>query len=311
MSTNQAPLKIIFLIITSCTVLNGQLNCQSSFFKSSADYNRERVRGIVITEAITGTIITTGLNYLWYKKFPHSRFHFFNDNNEWLGMDKIGHATTSYNISAIQGDLLRWAGVKQGSAAVIGSLTALAFMTMIEVMDGHSDKWGFSKGDMLANMAGCLLFEGQQLLWGQQRLSLKFSYKASIFPRYNPDELGRNLLQRILKDYNGQTYWLSANISSFFPASAKFPLWLNLSAGYGAEGMIGASANPAAINGNPVPTFDRYRQFYFSFDTDLYRINNTSPFVNSLLKLNRTFKMPSPTIEWNKIKKTQFHWIYF
>ncbi len=311
MLTNHTAFKNILILITACTVLDVHLYCQSSFFKSSANYNAERVRGIVITEAITGTVITTGLNYLWYKKFPHSRFHFFNDNNEWLGMDKIGHATTSYNIAAIQSDVFKWAGVKPATAAAIGSLTALAFMTMIEIMDGHSDKWGFSKGDMLANMAGCLLFEGQQLLWGEQRVSLKFSYKASLFPRYNPDELGRNLLQRMLKDYNGQTYWLSVNIGSFLPASVKFPRWLNLSAGYGAEGMIGASANPVAINGNPVPAFDRYRQFYFSLDTDLYRINNTSPFVNTLLKLNRTFKMPAPTIEWNKIKKTQFHWIYF
>ena len=288
-----------------------QLYSQHSFFTPADTYNAPRARGIIITEAIAGTAITVGLNYLWYKKFPHSRFHFFNDNNEWLGMDKVGHATTTYNIAAIQSDLLRWAGIRPGQAALIGSITGLAFMTMIEIMDGHSVKWGFSKGDMLANIAGCLLFEGQQLLWRGQRLSLKYSYHATIFPQHNPDELGHNWLQSMLKDYNGQTYWLSVNIGSFLPASSRFPKWLNLSAGYGAEGMIGAVRNPSQINNHPIPAFDRYRQFYFSFDTDLYRIKGLSPFAVTLLKLNRTLKMPAPAIELNRTKKAAFHWVCF
>ena len=168
---------------------------------------------------------------------------------------------------------------------------------MVEIMDGHSVKCGFSKGDMLANLAGCALFEGQQLMWGQQRVSLKYSYHHTLFTHYAPGELGRNLPQQMLKDYNGQTYWLSINIGSFLPARSDFPNWLNLSAGYGAEGMIGGVKNPTEINGSPIPAFKRYRQFYFTFDTDLYRVNGLSPFSSTLLKLNRTVKLPTPTIE--------------
>lgn len=226
-------------------------------------------------------------------------------------MDKVGHATTAYNVAAIQTDLLRWGGVKPGVAALAGTLTALGFLTMVEIMDGHSVKWGFSKGDMLANLAGCALFEGQQLMWGQQRVSLKYSYHHTLFTHYAPGELGRNLPQQMLKDYNGQTYWLSINIGSFLPARSDFPNWLNLSAGYGAEGMIGGVKNPTEINGSPVPAFKRYRQFYFTFDTDLYRTNGLSPLSTTLLKLNRTVKMPTPTIEWNKEEGTKWHWIYF
>src|SRR6186713_224237 len=100
------------------------------FFKPSSNYNQGRVNGVVFAEAAVGTAVTIGLNYLWYKKFPRSPFHFFNDNNEWLSMDKVGHATTAYNIAAIQGDLLRWGGVRAGTAALAGTLTALGFMTM-------------------------------------------------------------------------------------------------------------------------------------------------------------------------------------
>ena len=281
------------------------------FFEPAQKYDPGRVRGIVISEAIAGTLITVGLNYLWYKKFPHSPFHYFNDNNEWLNMDKAGHATTAYNIAAIQSDLLHWAGVKPGISALTGTLTALGFMTMIEVMDGHSTKWGFSKGDMLANLAGCVLFEGQQLMWREQRISLKWSYHQTLFAKYNPGELGRNLPQRMLKDYNGQSYWLSFNVGSFLPGRSDFPKWLNLTAGYGAEGMLGGVTNPTEVDGKPVPEFTRYRQFYFSFDTDLYRVEGTSPFANTLLKFNRTLKTPAPALEWNKVNGLGWHWLYY
>ena len=170
-------------------------------------------------------------------------------------MDKVGHATTAYNVAAIQSDLMRWGGVKPGTAAVIGTLTGLGFLTMIEIMDGHSVKWGFSKGDMLANLAGSILFEGQQLMWGQQRISLKYSFHHTLFAKYYPQELGSNLAQQMLKDYNGQTYWLSVNVGTFLPGNSSFPKWLNLSAGYGAEGMIGAVTNPSEINGVKIPDF--------------------------------------------------------
>jgi hypothetical protein len=284
---------------------------QRDFFQPSTNYNSSRVTGIAIGESVLATATTLWLNFLWYKKFPRSKFHLFNDNNEWLNMDKLGHATTAYNIAAIQSDILHWAGVKSTPSSLIGTFTALGFMTMIEIMDGHSEKWGFSEGDMLANISGSILFEGQQLMWGQQRFGLKYSYHRTIFPRYNPNELGENGPQRMLKDYNGQSYWLSLNVASFLPANTKFPRWFNVAAGYGAEGMVNAVTNPAEVDGKKVPSFTRYRQFYLSADADLYRINNLSPFATTVLKLNRTVKMPSPTLEWNKVEGLKFHPLYY
>ena len=37
-----------------------------------------------------------GLYSLWYKKYPQSKFHFFNDNQEWLQVDKVSHAYGAY-----------------------------------------------------------------------------------------------------------------------------------------------------------------------------------------------------------------------
>ncbi len=274
-------------------------------------FNQARFNTVVITETVLSTIGLIGLNYLWYKKFPHSRFHFFNDGKEWLNMDKAGHATTAYNMSTLQYNMMRWSGVKNNTAIWVGGLTALGFQTIIEILDGYSTKWGFSVTDMLANILGTTLFMSQQFAFNEQRVQLKFSFHKTIYPAYYPAGLGKNKWQSWLKDYNGQTYWLTINPSTFMKTNTGFPKWLNASFGYGAEGMIGANNNPSIINGKAIPHFERYRQFYFSLDADLNRIDlkNTSP--KALLSLPRLIKIPFPALEFNRKTAVKYHWLYF
>jgi hypothetical protein len=85
---------------------------------------------------------------------------------------------------------------------IAGSI-ALAYMSMIEISDCFSAKWGFSSGDMAACIAGTALFATQQSFLYQQRIQLQFSFHHSIYAQYNPEELGRNFIQRMIKDYNG------------------------------------------------------------------------------------------------------------
>ncbi len=273
--------------------------------------NRGRLTGVVVTEAVLTTAGTIALHYLWYKKFPKSRFHFFNDNAEWLTMDKIGHATTAYNFSAIQYDVMRWSGVDNKKAAWVGGLTALGLQTMIEIFDGFSSGWGFSKGDMLANITGSALFVAQQLAWGQQRARLKFSFHKTIYSKYNPAELGANKWQSWLKDYNGQTYWLSVNPASFLKSSTSFPQWLNISAGIGADGMIGARTNPAMIGNVKIPEFKRQHRFLLSADVDLKRIDNQNMDPHLLLTVPNVLKIPAPALSFQKDKPLSVHWLYW
>jgi hypothetical protein len=270
-----------------------------------------RFRTVVITEAIVTTAGMIGLHYLWYKKFPKSRFHLFNDNAEWLSMDKIGHAATGYNISGIQYDMMRWSGANNRQAAWIGGLTAFGLQTIVEIFDGYSKHWGFSKGDMLANILGSGLFVGQQLAWGEQRMRLKFSFHKTIYAKYNPAELGKDKWQSWLKDYNGQTYWLSINPGSFMKSNSDFPKWLNASFGISADGMIGARYNPDKIGNVIVPSFKRERKFLFSLDADLKRINNNADGPQTLISIPNIFKIPAPALEFKKSAGTKFHWLYF
>lgn len=185
--------------------------------------NKPRLAWVVGGQAfVYGTSLTL-LYQSWYKDYPQSNFHWFDDNNEWLQMDKIGHATTSAYFGKFGYEMYRWAGVERKKAIWIGGSTGFVLLTVIEILDGFSSEWGASAGDFVANATGAGLFIGQQLGWNEQRMYLKWSYHETEFAVYRPDQLGRGFWERMLKDYNGQTYWLSGNIKSFLPKSSKFP----------------------------------------------------------------------------------------
>jgi len=185
-------------------------------------------------------------------------------------------------------------------------------MTVIEIFDGFSDNYGASVTDLAANTVGTGLFVGQQFLWHEQRFRLKFSYHATEYAQYNPSQLGENSLQRILKDYNGQTYWLSASIGSFIRKEHKFPDWICVSGGYGAKGMLAPVTNPEYDeDGNPIPHFDRVRQYYLSMDIDWTKIKTNSGFLKFTFKLLSFIKLPFPTLEYNKEDGVVWHWMYF
>ena len=178
----------------------------------------------------------------------------------------------------------------------------IGYLTVIEILDGFSSQWGFSPGDMTANTLGAGLFVGQQLAWKEQRIQLKWSYHQTKYAQYRPDLFGKNLDEQWVKDYNGQTYWLSANIKSFLKKESKFPAWLNLAFGYGAEGMTGAAYNSTSYNGQASPPFQRYRQFYLSGDIDLSRIHTRSKTLHGILNALSFIKIPFPTLEFSRGK---------
>lgn len=299
--------RAIILLLFIATTLNNNVHAQSD----SSAVNRKRLNFLMIGGATVYAGTMFGLYQVWYKDYPHSSFHFVNDNNEWMGMDKLGHVTTSYWIGKISYHSLRWAGVKEKHAVWYGGSMGLLFLTTVEIFDGFSAEWGASPGDIIANVAGAGLFIGQQLAWKEQRFMIKFSYHPTEYAQYRPDVLGSTSIERLLKDYNGQTYWLSANIHSFLNQESKFPRWLNVSLGYGADGMTGGSENEDEYEGEPIPDFTRKSQYYLSFDADLSRIKTRSKFLKGLFTVIGFIKIPFPTLEFNSEDKFVFHILYF
>jgi len=239
------------------------------------------------------------LNQLWYKDFPRSSFHWHNDNSNWLQMDKLGHSFSSYQLGLLSMDIFRSYGISEKKSIWYGGTYGTVFLTTIEILDGFSKEWGASWGDLLANTFGTSLLVFQEIIWKEQRLQLKYSFLKSNYSDKNPELLGSSLSQQLIKDYNGQTIWLSANINSFIKES-KLPYWLNVAFGYGVDGMIYSNSN-----------INEKRQFYIGLDIDLRRVDTGNKFLNKTLKFLSFVKIPSPTILIDDFIKFKFSPFYY
>jgi len=280
----------------------------NSLRTDSAGIHKGRLIGVLSVQGALYFGSLSGLYFAWYKGYPQSSFHLFNDNNEWLQMDKCGHAFSAYYESMIFYYSYRWAGLGNTASAWYGGLLALAYQLNIEILDGFSSGWGFSIGDFTANTVGATLFVSQQLIWKEQRVRLKYSFHQTSYPVYRPDLLGTNVAYQILKDYNGMSFWLSGNISSFLPKGKRFPRWLNIAIGYGGGGMTGAYVNAS----NPsAPGPERYRRFMLSVDVDLTRIPTHSKVLKAVFTVLSIIKIPAPAIEYNSLGNFRFYPLYY
>jgi hypothetical protein len=252
-----------------------------------------------------------GLYQLWYRDYPLESFHFFNDAGEWQQMDKVGHIVTAYYIGKVCVSAYRWTGMENKKATWRGAAIGFIYQLTIETFDGLSPEWGFSVPDVITNLTGTAILVSQQLAWQEQRFVLKYSFHSTEYNQYRPSVLGKELPETALKDYNGQTYWLSVNLASFSKQKKIFPSWLNVAFGYGADGMTGGASNPTVVNGEPIPEFQRYRQYYASLDVDLTKIKTRWPLLNGLFKVFGFIKIPAPTVEFNEGGKTKFYFFYF
>jgi uncharacterized protein YfiM (DUF2279 family) len=296
----------LFLLI-SFQIGYSQNSQFDNFFKPSDSLNLKRQNAVIISEAVVASGTLVALNQLWYANYPRSKFHFINDNSDWLQMDKAGHVFSSYQIGRFGAEMLQWSGSSRKNQLIYGAGLGFAFLTAVEVLDGYSSQWGASFGDIIANAAGTALFVSQELLWREQRISPKFSFHTTKFAELRPEVLGKSISEQILKDYNGQTYWLSVNLHSFAKES-KLPKWLNVAVGYGAGGMVtGNTKNTEFLSNNPA----RFRQFYLSFDVDLTKIETNSRFLKTVFSVLNTVKVPAPTIEFRRFNDIKYHLIYF
>lgn len=257
------------------------------------------------------------LNKAWYSNYPRSSFHFFNDIHEWNQMDKGGHFWTNYHVTRLSSEMWKWTGLPEKKSVILGGISGVAYQSIIEIQDGFSQEWGFSWPDMTANVMGAAVFVSQELRWHEQRVQIKLSYwpynySNDMMARRN-QLFGKSLQERILKDYNSQTYWASAKLSSFFP-SAGFPKWLNISVGYGSDGMFGGTENKWTDKmGNEHDRMDikRVRRFYLAPDIDLTSIRTNSKLLSTVFYVLNMVKFPAPAIEFNSTKKLKFHYLKF
>jgi len=296
------------ILLLACLQIGFAQSRTENFLAPADSLDTARRNTVIITEAVIAAGSLAALSQMWYDDYEKSDFHFINDNAQWLQMDKAGHVYSSYHLGRFGYDALAWSGVGERDRLIYGSTLGFVFLSGIEVLDGFSSEWGASVGDIGANAAGTALFVSQQLLWKEQRIIPKFSFHTTPYASARPEVLGDTPSEQLFKDYNGQTYWLSGNVHSFFKGS-KVPKWLNLAIGYGAEGMI--TGEDRLVNTVFLPEKERFRQFYLSIDVDLSRIETKSHLLKTVFSIFNTVKIPAPALEINTKGITKFYAVYF
>lgn len=281
-------------------------------------FNKKKVK-LMTAANITGYAgILIGLNSVWYSQYPRSNFHFFNDNGEWLQVDKAGHFYGAYIESRSSNELWRQTGIERKKRIWISGLSGVAYETIIETLDGFSAEYGWSWTDFISNVLGSSLFTAQELAWDDQRIKIKFSFHKKDYgqPDLNARAntiFGKSESERFIKDYNAITDWISIDIKSFFP-KAPVPKWFAIALGYGAEGLFGARSNIARDKNENI-IFDRsdikrYRQWFLSPDIDLTKIKTNKKALRFLFTVLSAFKFPAPSLEFSN-GNIKGHWIHF
>ncbi|KAA9332899.1 DUF2279 domain-containing protein [Adhaeribacter soli] len=228
-------------------------------------------------------------------------------------MDKAGHFWGAFQESKGGVDALKLTGLSEKQAIWLGSLTGILLQTPIEILDGYQASYGASVGDLVANTAGSAAVLAQQLAWREIRIQPKFSFHKTRYAGLRPEVLGNSLAERALKDYNGQTYWLVVDVAKFLPKENKYPKWLNLAAGYGAEEMVynDPDANRQAGILNYGYPLQPYRQYYLSVDWNLRAFKTRSKVLKTAFYILDIFHLPAPALEYNNRKKWRFHGFYY
>ncbi|MBC7486914.1 MAG: DUF2279 domain-containing protein [Cytophagaceae bacterium] len=290
---------ISLLLFTNAVSLHAQSTDSTNTFKP------KRFTALATTAGVTYTGSLVLLGSIWYTDQLSTNFKFFNDDAEWKGMDKLGHLYTSFHVSNAAVRVLKWTGSSRKKSILFGGFTGTVLMLPIEVLDGFSNDYGFSWGDVTANTSGSILAVTQHLLWDEIRITPKFSYHETGYADMRPNALGATTMQRFIKDYNGQTYWLSFNIASLAHLK-RFPKWLNVSAGYSAEEMLYALHSENSDNG-----YHSYAKGLLSLDIDFNRIKTKHAFLRGLFRGLNMLHIPFPALEYNGRNGFQFHPLYF
>ena len=289
-------LKNSFIVLCFVPLLSlGQL----SFFEQDTVPNKKRIIGSSIGVGATWGGSIAALASVWYKDSWGDGFQFFNDGKEWLQMDKVGHAYAGYHIQRNVAELYRWSGLSRTKSTLLGGVVSFGYLATFEILDGFSEDWGFSMWDIAANTAGVFLYSAQELLWEEQKIGFKFLATPSPYAKYRPALLGSNFAERLLKDYNGQTYWLNFTPRAFFASS--FPNWLSFSFGYSIQEKLHGFEDEFTVTfeGEDL-SFSAYREYMFSLDIDFQRIQTDRPVLKTVFSLLNHVKVPVPAVVYSR-----------
>ena len=244
-------------------------------------------RKILATGAVGGIFVGSliGSYFDWWVDASRS-FHFTDDglfNNYSLGIDKVGHAYTSYFYFHTFRNVMRWGGYEERTAYWWAAGISAFFALSVEIGDGLSP-FGFSAWDLSFNMLGLAYGMAQTSVPFLQNFKLKWSYVPPDGYRWPP---------RFTEHYDGHIYWVTCNVHNLLPESAQhwWPEFLQLAVGYGVD--------------------DRQtrREMMVGLDLNLCVFQTQQPELRLLGQTVDLFHIPMPSVKLTEGKTPRYYLI--
>ena len=211
-------------------------------------------------------------------------FHFSNDFDYAMNLDKGGHAYSGQLMGEFFYDGYVWSGFSHHAARGLAGLSAFLTHVAIDVKDGYAPEWGFSVVDVLSGTAGGF-WPWMQDLWSPLAA---LEFKASYWLNSNTYwERGGSSSNVFTDDYVNWTFWASWRVERALPKGAArfWPDWLCLAFGF--------SIDDSAV----LSRADGEREFYVALDWDLEEIfKPESRALRRMVSYANTIKLPSPAV---------------
>lgn len=220
---------------------------------------------------IAASTLAVGLygNAKWWNEGFNGEFKagnegWFGKNTYAGGADKLGHFYVNYTSTRLFTRAFEWAGNSQSDALTLAAWTMAGTYTAVEVIDGFSKEWSFSKEDAVMNLLGvgaALLLEKKPELDRLVDLRLQYWPSADNDRQFEP-----------FGDYSGQTYLIVLKANGM-PAFQNHSLmrYVEFAAGYNARGF----------SKNPVEEDNRSRNLYVGLSLNLSELLGNTVFKHS------------------------------
>jgi hypothetical protein len=257
----------------------------------SGEDKRFRTQAIIWGGA--GSVLAYGAT-VWWKE--GSSGHFRTTNEGWFGQDtytggadKLGHAYSTYAGTRLLARAFEWAGNDRDDAIVLSAATVFGTLLAVETLDGFSERYKFSKEDLIMNAVGTglgLLFEKNKLL------DDLFDFRLHYWPSGDAKRLNE---VGLIGDHSGQTYLLVAKATGIPQLRNHDVLrYFELAAGYGSRGY-------EPNEGAPAP--GRSRHVYFGISLNISEILRNTVFRDSAEK-SRSQRVTDTVLEYVQVPGT-------
>lgn len=210
-------------------------------------------------------------NKSWWGDGFESKFQtidegWFGQDTNHGGADKLGHAFSNYLGTRLFARVFEWAGNDEATALKLSAVLVASTFTVVEVLDGFTDRWKFSKEDAIMNLFGAGL---AVVMETSPRLDALVDFRFM----YRPGESGRGF--HPVSDYTGQTYLMVGKASGVPSLRSHSVLrYVELAVGYGTRGY----------HLDPSLEGERARNIYYGVSINLAEVLDQTVFRGAVRK---------------------------